>query len=283
MNTNLNINTLLQELGFSEYEARAYVSLVGSGTCSGYEVAKNSGLPRANVYPVLKKLVQRGAVRRLDTHDGVRYVAVPPERMVQRLEKEHQRTLDAVRENLAALEQTAKATPVFNLRGYDELMEQARADIDTASTTLLVAIQPPEAARLAQPLRDARERGVAITTLCMQACVEECGGCQGDIHRYCLAPGAGLRWLLLVVDDKRMLASEVSAADAVAVATEQRLIVELAASYIRQSLTLATVADDLGERFHGLLSEHALKVLDALHPEGGFLARLKQVASGIAA
>ncbi|MGH8320583.1 MAG: TrmB family transcriptional regulator [Gammaproteobacteria bacterium] len=275
----MDIHALLQELGFSEYEARAYVSLVGDGTRNGYEVAKTSGLPRANVYYVLEKLVQRGAARRHDTRDGVRYAATPPEGLVQRLEKQHHRTLAAVRAQLAALEQTAEATPVFNIQGHDALMVQARADIDAARTTLLIAIQPNEAARLAQPLRDARERGVAITTLCMQACAVECGGCQGDIHRYCLAPGAGLRWLLLVADDKRMLAGEISATDTVAVSTEQRLIVELAASYIRQSLALATLSSELGESFHGLLSEHALQVLDALHPEGGFLARLKQVTS----
>ncbi|MGH8379216.1 MAG: TrmB family transcriptional regulator, partial [Gammaproteobacteria bacterium] len=246
----------------------------------GYEVAKNSGLPRANVYSVLGKLVQRGAARRLDTRDGVRYAATPPERLAQRLEKDHRRTLAAVRENLAALEQTAEAAPVFNVQGYDELMEQARVDVDAASTTLLIAIQPNEAARLAQSLREARERGVAITTLCMQACSTECGSCQGDIHRCCLAPGAGVRWLVMVADNKRMLAGEVSTTDAVAVSTEQRLIVELAASYIRQSLALATMASELGESFHGLLSEHALKVLDALHPEGGFLAQLKRVVGG---
>lgn len=277
----MGIHVLLQELGFSEYEARAYVSLASGGTRNGYEVAKASGLPRASVYPVLEKLVQRGAARRLDTRDGVRYVATPPERMVQRIEKTHQRTLTAVRENLAALEQTAETPPVFNLQGYDELMEQARVDIDDANTTLLIAIQPNEAAQLAQPLRDARARGVSITTLCMQACAVECGGCQGDIHRYCLAPGARARWLMVVADDSHMLAGEISAADALAVATDQRLIVELAASYIRQSLALATVASELGDSFHGLISQRALQVLDALHPEGSFLEHLKRITSGM--
>lgn len=275
----MDIHALLQELGFSEYESRAYVSLVGAGTCNGYEVAKASGVPRANVYPVLEKLVQRGAARRLDTRDGVRYVALAPQRMVQRLEKEHWRILTAVRENLGALEHAPAATPVFNLQGYDELMEQARGDIDAASNSLLIAIQPTEAAQLAQSLREARERGVTTTTLCMQACAVECGGCQGDIHRYNLAPGAGVRWLVVVADGNHMLAGEVSAMDACAVATEQPLIVELAASYIRQSLALATVSTELGDDFRGLLSKHALEFLNALHPEGGFYARLKQATS----
>src|SRR5262245_66664186 len=56
---------LLQELGFSEYEARAYVALLQRSPLNGYELAKASGLPRANGYSVLRTLEDRGAgVRR---------------------------------------------------------------------------------------------------------------------------------------------------------------------------------------------------------------------------
>ncbi|MGB9429299.1 MAG: helix-turn-helix domain-containing protein [Gammaproteobacteria bacterium] len=274
----MDIPALLQKLGFSEYEARAYVSLVRAGTLNGYEVAKDSGMPRANVYAVLERLVQRGAARRLKTRAGVRYAAIPPDRLVQRLEKEHLRTLTAAREALHALSGSEISTPVFNLQDMHELLEQARGLIDATHKTLLVAIQPSEAAALAQPLREARERGVHITTLCMQACATECGGCQGDIHRYCLTAGQSKRWLLLVADAGHMVAAEIQAHDVRAVATEQPLIVELTTAYIRQSLALATLAGDLGEDFHGLLSQPARQILDALHPEGGFLVHLKKMA-----
>src|SRR6266542_3193328 len=51
---------LLQQLGFSEYEARAYLALLQRNPLNGYELAKVSGLPRANVYAVLQKLEDRG-------------------------------------------------------------------------------------------------------------------------------------------------------------------------------------------------------------------------------
>lgn len=277
----MDIQTLLQELGFGDYEARAYVSLVEAGTsCNGYEVAKAAGMPRANVYPILERLVERGAARRLDTPKGVRYAATPPERLIGRLDKKHQRTLAAVQDALAALEQTSEPEPVFNLRDHAELITQARADIDAAHATLLVAIQPPEAAALAQPLREARERGVVITTLCMEACATECGGCRGDIHRYRFAPAKGTRWLMLVADERHMLAGEIEPAQTLAIATSQHLIVALVASWIRQSVALATVAGDLGEQFHGLLSKEAHRILDALHPEDGFFGQLERVTGG---
>lgn len=271
------LEAALQELGFSEYEARAYVTLVRSGGLNGYEVAKKSGIPRANVYAVLEKLVQRSTVKRYETRDGARYAALPPERLLSDLDEAHTRALADTRRALTRLKPAAETTPVFNVVGETELLDQARTLVDSAAARLLVAIQPIEATALATELRAARERGVSITTLCMQACAAECGGCQGDIHRYCLTHGTGTRWLLLVADDRSMLAGEISAAGTTAVATEQRLIVELASSYIRQSLALALMADELGEGFHGLLSEHARQVLDALHPEGGFLAHVKSV------
>lgn len=273
----MDIPALLQKLGFSEYEARAYVSLARAATRNGYETAKDSGMPRANVYPVLERLVQRGAARRLKTRDGIRYAAVPPERLLRRLEHEHARTLNAAREAMQSLSHTADSAPVFNLENPHELRDQVCTLVDGAEHHLLVAIRPPEAAWLAASLREARERGVVITTLCMEACATECGGCQGDIHRYCLTHGQQTRWLLLVADDRRMVAGEIHAHEVHAVSTEQPLVVALTAAYIRQSLALATLAGELGEKFHGLLSEHARQVLDALHPEGGFLAHLNRM------
>jgi len=274
----MDIPSALQNLGFSDYEARAYVSLVRAGSLNGYETAKDSGIPRANVYAVLERLVERGAARRLKTRGGARYAALPPDQLLQRLEKEQLRNLGAAREALQGLSRSGEDTPVFNLQDQDELHEQARALIDSSQQSLLVAIQPPEAALLAPVLRNARERGVTITTLCMQACATECGSCQGEIHRYCLTPGQHIRWLLLVADNRQLVAAEFRAGDTRALFTEQPLVVALAAAYIRQSLALATLAGELGEEFHGLISEYARQVLDALHPEGGFFAHLKSMS-----
>lgn len=270
----MNVTPLLQDLGFGEYEARAYASLVSTSTANGYEIAKASGMPRANVYAVLEKLVKRGAARRLKQRSGARYMAVPPAELMQRLQEQHERVLAAADEALQALARGSESTPVFNLEDALELRQQAFSLIDGACHSLLVAIRPPEAAEYASQLHEARARGVTITTLCMESCAEPCGGCTGTLHRYCLNSDRSGRWLLLVADDTRMIAAEIGAHDVVAIATEQSLVVSLTAAYIRQSIALAVLAGEFGEKFHGLLSEHARKVLDALHPDDGFLAHL---------
>ena len=53
------ITVSLEEFGLSQYEARAYVTLITKGTISASDVAFYAELPRTKVYPVLLKLQQK--------------------------------------------------------------------------------------------------------------------------------------------------------------------------------------------------------------------------------
>src|SRR2546421_316179 len=79
-----DVTELLQQLGFSEYEARAYLALLQRNPLNGYELAKVSGLPRANIYAVLQKLEERGAAVRLDLPNSTRYAPIAPSELIQR-------------------------------------------------------------------------------------------------------------------------------------------------------------------------------------------------------
>src|SRR5579871_2619833 len=81
----MNPESLLQQLGFGEYEARAYVALLQHSPLSGYELAKQSGIPRPNIYAVLQKLEERNAVIRLDGPGGTHYAPVMPDELTRQL------------------------------------------------------------------------------------------------------------------------------------------------------------------------------------------------------
>ena len=51
--------TRLNRIGFSEYEAKAYVALLRKSPVSGYELSKMSGVPRSMIYEVVGKLARR--------------------------------------------------------------------------------------------------------------------------------------------------------------------------------------------------------------------------------
>ena len=55
---------MLERFGFSPTEDKVYQALLGIGPATGYAVAMELGIARANVYQALESLTRRGAARR---------------------------------------------------------------------------------------------------------------------------------------------------------------------------------------------------------------------------
>jgi DNA-binding MarR family transcriptional regulator len=278
-----DIVELLQQLGFSEYEARAYLALLQRSPLNGYELAKTAGLPRANVYAVLQKLEDRGAVVRQESPDGVRYAPVDPQDLTSRLAQQFHGVLDAAQHELSERFVPPEPAYIWNLQGHAALLDHARALIDGAQTQLAVALGPSEARILADALAQAEQRGVAITTLCLNACAELCGGCRGQLFRYHVAPEQSRGWLILVADDSELLAGEIGGADALAIRTRQALLVGMSSWYIRHSIALAAVLSDLGGQLERLIEPETRAVLEAIgaeQPGGGWLNQMRRLLGG---
>jgi HTH-type transcriptional regulator, sugar sensing transcriptional regulator len=274
-----DVIALLQLLGFSEYEARAYLALLQRNPLNGYELAKVSGLPRANIYAVLQKLEERGAVVRLETPDGSRYAPVVPTELTERIANRFQNVLGAAQQALEDLATPVDPEYVWNIRGSAAMLDHAQALLGATQKRLLVAIGRQEASALAEPLTQTETRGVEIITLCLDECPTECGNCRGTICRFCATFAVDQRWLVLVSDDAEMLAGEISPQDDVlAVRTRQRLQVDLASWYIRHSMALTAVLSELRSRQDQVIGPEAQALLRAVDPSdrrGGWLDHMR--------
>src|SRR5262245_32189661 len=270
---------LLQQLGFSEYEARAYLALLQRNPLNGYELAKVSGIPRANIYAVLQKLEERGAAVRLDLPNGTRYGPTPPAELTKRMAARFEQSLSALQPALEKLTTPAEQEYVWNIRGYATLLEHAHRLVDASQERLLVAVGRPEASALANAVDQAALRGVAVVTLCLDECPQECGHCHGTICRSCAALASDRRWLVLVADDAEMLAGEIGPHDDVlAVRTRQRLQVDLAGWYIRHTMALTTVLSELRRHENYQLEPEAealLRSVDLRNRHGGWLDQMR--------
>lgn len=96
---------LLAELGLSNYEARAYVTLTRHGAMTADEVAAESDVPRGRVYDVLNALVDRSLARADDGRPRT-YTHVEPAEAVDRL---LERRVDELDRQRSAYERTATA------------------------------------------------------------------------------------------------------------------------------------------------------------------------------
>lgn len=257
----------LQQLGFGQYESQAYVALLQYSPLNGYELAKASGIPRPNIYSTLQKLEERGAVVRLESLDGVRYAPVKSDELIQRIRSNFQDSLGAAELALNNISNHINHEHIWNAHGYHVILDHGRALVNAAKKQLTVAVFPKEAAALADSLKGAEKRNVEITTLCLAGCSKECGSCRGRVYRYHIAPEQFTRWLVLIPDEEEVLAGEIGPGeDATAVRTRQRMLISLAGWYIRQSILLSAIMDDIGDRLNDWLSPETRESINSITP-----------------
>ncbi len=91
----------LKSLGLTKYEALVYIGLLRVSEATATEVHEISGVPRASVYPVLDRLVQRDIVNISHTSPR-RFRAFPPKdgvkRLMQRIEDQAEYVTGALEE-----------------------------------------------------------------------------------------------------------------------------------------------------------------------------------------
>jgi sugar-specific transcriptional regulator TrmB len=84
----------LRDLGLSEYESRAYRSLLETGATTAKELSRASDVPMGRIYDVLNSLETKDLVRSQTASRPKKYVAVEPETALDRLLADKQAQLE---------------------------------------------------------------------------------------------------------------------------------------------------------------------------------------------
>ena len=121
----------LTPFGFTPTESHIYEVLLTGGPGTGYTIAREAGLARANVYAALEGLVTKGAARVEDGRPR-RFRPEPPSTLLARLTDRQADAIDRLSVSLAALAAPTTATLVelTSSRGAVQVMghEIARAE-----------------------------------------------------------------------------------------------------------------------------------------------------------
>jgi sugar-specific transcriptional regulator TrmB len=84
----------LRDLGLSEYESRAYRSLLETGPTTAKELSRASDVPMGRIYDVLNSLETHNLVRSQTASRPKKYVAVEPDTALDRLLADKKRELE---------------------------------------------------------------------------------------------------------------------------------------------------------------------------------------------
>lgn len=166
-------NLDLTPFGFTPTETRVYEVLLTTGPGTGYAIARNAGLARANAYSALEGLVSKGAAR---VEDGrpKKFRPEPPATVLARITNDQAMALELLGHALDRHSVAASPTlvEITSPRGALQLLSHdiARA---TASVELLA---PAEAYPILAPvLRRAVATGLDVRLYCSGVAPAELG------------------------------------------------------------------------------------------------------------
>ena len=155
----------LMTLGFGNYEARAYCALLKKSPANGYQIAQESGIPRAKIYECLQRLVSRGAVIQMESQDSeARFFApIDPETLIDGIEEGLTGAVNNAREALEKLRQSPHLLEVlWRIASQQDLIDRGLKLTEQAQGTLHVALWAKEFGALAPSLLAAVDRGVQL-------------------------------------------------------------------------------------------------------------------------
>lgn len=155
------LTSALRELGFSDYEAKAYAALAANQPATAYEIAKVTGLPRANVYSALHNLEAKGAIQPVTEHP-VRYVPVDPERFFGQMQRNTAGLCEDVVHAVKRNAKTEENAYVWLFRGKQEVHRKLVELIDRAREHLWIKAPASLIGPYAEALKMAAHRGVGV-------------------------------------------------------------------------------------------------------------------------
>jgi len=155
----------LMRIGFSEYEAKVYRTLLVEYPATGYQISKNSGVPRSMVYEVLSRLKMRGAV--METIEGrvTLYRPLPPSSLLDKHRDEMQRLVEGLRPSLEEIYQTKYDERTWTIIGRDSLLVYAAQMIQMAEKEVFLVLNDQDLDVLRTDVLAAEHRGVSINAL----------------------------------------------------------------------------------------------------------------------
>ncbi len=193
-----NLINELQKFGFTVVEAKVYAALASHGEAmTGYQIAKEAGVARPNVYPALQRLVERGAVLEQRLENAGHYAAAP----FSALAEAYIRTLSQSAGRITdQLTRTADPSQLRYAQGIDAAMTHGLSLIRRASNRLDVGSSVGLVTLFADPLAEAKQRGVEQRYLCFDNCPDNgCGLCTSPL-RLNLEDFRSTGWLIMIRD-----------------------------------------------------------------------------------
>ena len=205
--------SVLQQLSFTEYEAKAYLALLEKSPLSGYAISLNSGVPRSKIYEVLSGMVARGDIL-VSQENTPLYLPLSPEELIAQRKRRAETTYHIAQQALQQFAVTAQnRETIWNIAGHGAIMARVKEEIKAARHRVLLEVWSDDALELRDELKAAARRGVKILIVSYG----ELDFAFATVYQHYMPEDItreyGGRWIVSSVDDRGIVAGIVSLGD----------------------------------------------------------------------
>ena len=153
----------MKQLGFSEYECKAYLKLLEDFPQTGYTLAKNSGIPRSRIYDVLENLSGKQMVFVQEEKKNKLYYPVEPDIFIKKTKAHYEGVFSNISKFSEKLYQEKKQDhKLVVIRGRRSIINFLKVLIKGAEKRISMSIWEEELNDITNDLTQALNRGVAL-------------------------------------------------------------------------------------------------------------------------
>lgn len=258
----------LSELGLAEYESKAYLSLLRSNPATAYEIAQASGIPSSKVYETLSRLIEKGIVTALDEGKKRRYSPIDPSELLSRYKASMNAVLETLNEELAEIRGGNEVSYIWNITGYDYLLDKANRMISDAKRSILLSVWKDDFPAVEKGLKAASRRKADIA-------VVHFGQVKSSIRQVFSHPiedtlyqEKGGRVLAVVADSREVLIGTISEDNKVEGAwSTNRGFVAVTEDYIKHDIYIMKIVRRFDEQLVGKFGKNYAKLRDIFRDE----------------
>lgn len=240
----------LQRIGFTQYEARIYITLTRAGALNGNEISQASHVPSSKTYETLRKLVGKGAVAGFAEGDTTKYVALPPAQVLDRYRESINTTLDHLEVELGQLTAYEAEEQVLSMRGELSVLAHTREVVAAARDELYISLWAEELPALRKALLDASTRGVRAHVM-LYGEAPDLGFAQvyHHLHANIVKERIDGRLLVLVADNRQTVVARFAAGNQVyGFSSRNRAMALLAREYLHHDIILECAKERIEPR-----------------------------------
>lgn len=193
---------MLTKFGFTQSESKVYEILLASEEpLDASQIVKYSGVPKAKIYEVLSRMIEKGILLDSVSDKKKYYSALPLNLVIDKLSAEFKDSIEQLKTN--ATKKTISDDRVWSLKVDSSIRMQSRELLQEAKKSIRISVWKEDFAEYAPILEEMERSGVQVEALVV-----------GDVktslsNLHILSPNKEHRSLermrLIIIDDEEIL------------------------------------------------------------------------------